>query len=186
MGRNLAFTTARSAVAYQGGVARAVGAWKEGGVWRITRVAVTITADVIPRPDVDVLTSVPPDRDRVLWRGHDPAGALARELGHVWQLPYQRMLRRASVSAAQKDLDATQRERNAAGSFKASKPVPARLGVVDDVYTTGATVSAAARALRSRGAGTVYVVTFARALRTRRRDVASGPVVQPAPLESDQ
>jgi predicted amidophosphoribosyltransferase len=43
--------------------------------------------------------------------------------------------------------------------------VPSRVLVVDDVYTTGATLDAAARVLRAAGAGDVEVVTFARAVR---------------------
>jgi predicted amidophosphoribosyltransferase len=43
--------------------------------------------------------------------------------------------------------------------------VPTRLGLVDDVYTTGATASAASSALRAAGARHVDVVTFARAVR---------------------
>jgi predicted amidophosphoribosyltransferase len=43
--------------------------------------------------------------------------------------------------------------------------VPARIVLVDDVYTTGATVGAAASALRAGGARQVDVVTFARAVR---------------------
>jgi predicted amidophosphoribosyltransferase len=51
------------------------------------------------------------------------------------------------------------------GAFTAVAPVPGQLGLVDDVYTSGATVSAAASALRKAGARRVEVVTFARAVR---------------------
>ncbi len=50
-------------------------------------------------------------------------------------------------------------------SFHAAAAAPARVALVDDVYTTGATASAAASALRAAGARSVEVVTFARALR---------------------
>ncbi|MET0939170.1 MAG: ComF family protein, partial [Gaiellaceae bacterium] len=42
---------------------------------------------------------------------------------------------------------------------------PRSVGLIDDVYTTGATVGAAARELRRAGARTVHVVTFARVVR---------------------
>ena len=57
--------------------------------------------------------------------------------------------------------------RNVAGAFVARAPVPACVVLVDDVYTTGATVDAAASALRKGGARRVEVVTFARTIRVR-------------------
>ena len=52
------------------------------------------------------------------------------------------------------------------GAFKATRAdVPSRVVLVDDVYTTGATVDAAAAALRAAGAREVHVVTLARAVR---------------------
>jgi predicted amidophosphoribosyltransferase len=51
------------------------------------------------------------------------------------------------------------------GAFRATARAPASLVLVDDVYTSGATVSAAASALRKAGARRVEVVTFARAVR---------------------
>jgi len=62
-------------------------------------------------------------------------------------------------------LDRAARRRNVAGAFRAAVRPPARVCLVDDVYTTGATVSAAATALRKAGARRVEVVAFARALR---------------------
>jgi len=181
-GRDLAFAAARSAVVYRGDVARALGAWKEGGVWRMTRVAASIVTSVIPEPAVDALTSVPPDGDRFLWLGHDPAAGLARMLAREWGIPYQRMLRRVSRVAVQKGLDAAERQQNAAGTFLAPRPVPTRVAVVDEVYTTGATASAAALALRVGGARTVEVVTFARTPRAR----SARPAMRHPPLESDR
>ena len=65
----------------------------------------------------------------------------------------------------QTGLSLPERRRNVRGAFVAIGPVPASVVLVDDVYTTGATVAAAATALRAGGATRVNVVTFARAVR---------------------
>jgi predicted amidophosphoribosyltransferase len=62
-------------------------------------------------------------------------------------------------------LPRAERLRNARGAFIAVAEAPKRVVLVDDVYTTGATVSAAATALRKAGARRVDVVTFARTVR---------------------
>jgi predicted amidophosphoribosyltransferase len=64
----------------------------------------------------------------------------------------------------QTGLPRTARRANVQGAFRAFG-VPPEIALVDDVYTTGATVSAAATALRRSGARVVHVITFARATR---------------------
>ncbi len=67
----------------------------------------------------------------------------------------------------QRGLPHAERRRNVAGAFRGRGPLPGSAVLVDDVYTTGATVSEAARALGAVGADRVEVVTFARALGQR-------------------
>jgi predicted amidophosphoribosyltransferase len=74
------------------------------------------------------------------------------------------LLERARPIRAQRGLARDERRRNVRGAFRA-RAVRGRVLVVDDVYTTGSTVSAAATALRAAGASSVEVVTFARAVR---------------------
>jgi predicted amidophosphoribosyltransferase len=119
----------------------------------------------VPRPDVDVLAFVPPDVDRRLTRGHHPAERLARELGRLWELPVAGLLERVGGSARQRGLSLVERRRNVRRAFRAVRPAPRSVCLVDDVYTSGATASAAATALRKAGARRVEVVCFARAVR---------------------
>jgi predicted amidophosphoribosyltransferase len=166
-GRRLAFTRARAAVAYDETARRVVAAWKEHAVRGLGRWAVEAVATGIPPPSVDRLTFVPPDRERQLKRSVHPAEALARALANRWRVEIDPLLRRGRRSARQRGLSRQVRTRNVSGAFEPTGAIPRRVALVDDVYTTGATVNAAAAALRKGGARHVEVVTFARALRVR-------------------
>jgi predicted amidophosphoribosyltransferase len=164
-GRRLSFATARAAVEYDEAVRRIVGGWKERGLRRLAAEAAALVVDAVPRPEVDVLTFVPPDGDRLLKRGHHPAGQMARDLARRWQLPIQPLLRRSGPSLRQRGLSLVERRRNVRGAFRAAGQAPRTVCLVDDVYTSGATVNAAALALRKAGARRVEVICFARVVR---------------------
>jgi predicted amidophosphoribosyltransferase len=164
-GRRLAFASARSAVAYLGPVRPLVSAWKEHGLRHLAEEAADVITRTVAKPSVDALTFVPPDGDRSVKRGHHPAERLARELGSCWELPVLRALGRARTPRPQRGLSLAERRRNVEGAFVAASSAPRRVGLVDDVYTTGSTASAASSALRRAGARHVAVVTFARAVR---------------------
>jgi ComF family protein len=165
-GRRLAFARARAAVAYEDPVPRIVGAWKERGLRRLAAWAAEVTVEVLPRPESACLAFVPGDPDRRLRRGH-AAERLAAELADRWSLPCKALLRRTRGSVRQRGLGQVERRRNVAGAFLSHCQVPAHVTLVDDVYTTGATVAAAASALRKTGARRVEIVTFARTIRVR-------------------
>jgi predicted amidophosphoribosyltransferase len=165
-GRRLAFASARAAVVYDDGVRRLVRSWKERGLRTLAATAADVLADVLAPPArVDALAFVPPDRARGLQRGHQPAERLALELSDRWALPVLPLLTRARPAPRQRGLSLADRRRNVAGAFAPAHDSPPRIALVDDVYTSGATASAAASALRKGGARRVDVVTFARVVR---------------------
>ena len=164
-GRRISFATARAAVAYDRQTRPLVAAWKERGLRCLTGIAADLVTEVVRPPPILALAPVPADRDRTLWRGQGSAEALAHVLGESWRLPVVTTLSRARPTARQRGLDRAARRKNVRGAFGSAGPVPARIGLVDDVYTTGATVLAAATELRRNGACEVHVVTFARAIR---------------------
>jgi competence protein ComFC len=166
-GRRLAFAGARAAVEYDDGVRRLVAAWKERGLRRLAAAAADLVVEAVERPDVTAVTFVPRDRDRTLKRGHHTAESLSREVAARWELPLVAALGRTRPAPRQRGLPLRGRRRNLCGAFAARKRVPPRIVLVDDVYTTGATVHFAAGALRQAGARRVDVVTFARAIRIR-------------------
>jgi len=165
-GRRLAFATARAAVPYERAVPRLVTAWKERGLRRLAESAAAVVAERLPAPRAPLVTFVPADGERRLQRGHHPAARLAEALAVRWQLPCQPLLARTEASVRQRGLSLVERRRNVAGAFRAEAGLAGTVVLVDDVYTSGATASAAASALRAAGARRVEVVTFARAIRT--------------------
>jgi ComF family protein len=164
-GRRLSFRTARAAVRYEGAARALVAAWKERGLRSLAKVAAELVLEVVPRPAASAVVFVPGDADRTAWRGGNTAEALARGLSVGWELPLAATLERRGRVPRQRGLTRPARRANAQGSFSARRESPARVVLVDDVYTTGATVAAAATELRRAGARSVDVVTLARAVR---------------------
>lgn len=117
----------------------------------------------LPRPDA--IVPVPLHRARLRQRGYDQALELARLLGRALDVPVRAdVLRRSKATEAQSRLDASARQRNLRDAFAvdAAAPTPAHAVLVDDVMTTGATLHAAARALRDAGAARVQAWVCAR------------------------
>jgi ComF family protein len=162
-GRRLAFATARAAVGYDEAARRLIHAWKERGLRRLAAEAARLVTELLPPPQVDALTFVPADHRRRLERGHNPAERLARGLAESWSIPCLPLLERTRGDR-QHGRSAAER-RAVRGAFRAKEAAPRSVAVVDDVYTTGATASAAATALRAAGARRVDAIAFARALR---------------------
>lgn len=164
-GRRIPFESARAAVAYDDVARTLVAAWKERGLRSLTAVFAALVAETVPPPAVRCLAFVPGDPERSLWRGQNTAEALALALGRRWALPVVPLLERTRSAPRQRGLSRAARRANARGTLRVTARAPATLALVDDVYTTGATVSAAATELRGAGAGAVQVITFARAIR---------------------
>jgi predicted amidophosphoribosyltransferase len=163
-GRRLPFRTARAAVAYDGPARNLVAAWKERGLRALAAEAAELVVEVVARPAAAALTFVPGDRERTLWRGTNTAEALAEALGQRWELPVESLLERTGRVPRQRGLPRPQRRKNVREAFRGTG-ASAVVALVDDVYTTGATVGAAATELRRAGAREIHVVTFARAVR---------------------
>jgi len=106
----------------------------------------------LPRPDA--LLPLPLHRARLRRRGYDQALELAKPLAQALELPLRDdILIRQRDTAPQSRLDAKQRRRNLRGAFvvREGAELPAHLVLIDDVMTTGATLHAAADALRRAG-----------------------------------
>lgn len=116
-----------------------------------------LDAPGVPRPDV--VTWAPTSRDRILQRGFDQAELLARAVARELGVPCRRLLFRAHGPA---QTGRGRVERLEGPSFRSRPAVrPYRVLLVDDVVTTGATMHAAAAALRQAGVTDVRLVAVA-------------------------
>jgi ComF family protein len=109
-----------------------------------------------------IVLPVPLHRARERERGFNQAELLARRLG----LPVDRgLLRRRKNTPSQTGLSRSQRALNLSAAFEVRRTPPDCVLVVDDVYTTGATLHEIAKTLKRAGTSRVEVLTVARVLR---------------------
>ena len=155
-------------------------ALKYGGLPRIADdLAAAMSAPLLPTGAASVLVPIPLAPKRLRERGYNQSESLADALGRRWGIRVSRdLLTRTRETATQTTLTPETRLANVAGAFRArprpgaltpgwqpgvNKPWPV-LVLVDDVFTTGATLAEAARALEQAGARTMYGITFGRAV----------------------
>ncbi len=118
-----------------------------------------------PGPAPSLVVPVPLHPRRLRARGFNPAAVLARALARRTGAPCApAALRRVRDTPSQTGLDRRQRRRNVRGAFR-TRPGVGRLEtvwLVDDVVTTGSTLTEAARALRRAGATRIVAICVAR------------------------
>lgn len=120
--------------------------------------------------ECDGIAAVPLHPTRMMARRFNQSAELARHLARLSRKPYlPGLIRRKKRTIQQVGLTRTAREDNVRGAFDLAPHSEdlvfgRRILLVDDVYTTGATVSAAARVLKRKGAANVSILTFARVL----------------------
>jgi ComF family protein len=116
---------------------------------------------------VDALVPVPLHPKRKKRRGFNQAQAIAEELEKIKGIQVAKgILVKVKNVPAQTSLEAEDREKNVIGAFRVSKKVHAkgkRLLLIDDVYTTGATIRECSRVLKKAGAKEVKAITIAQA-----------------------
>lgn len=116
---------------------------------------------------VDIMIPVPLGKKRLKERGYNQVGLVARPLAYQIGLRYEpEALWKTRETRSQVGLNVSQRRDNVNNAYQANPDIVKRKSVLimDDVATTGSTISACTEALLSAGAQEVYVLTIARAL----------------------
>jgi len=189
------FARAAAYGSYESGLRDLIHLLKFGGVRPAAKVLGRMLAEAIATlepgmpAEAVLLIPVPLYRTRLRQRGFNQAELIARAAIKImaatnpangkgrWGLG-ESVLVRTRETASQIGLTSHQRRENLRGAFAVSHPEAVKgceVLVVDDVYTTGATVSECARVLRRAGATKVWVATVARTLKLSTRQVEIAP-----------
>lgn len=153
---------------YEGDVRASLLRYKFGGVNAYADLYADFIAKCIDENQAfcDSITWVPLSRRRLRRRGYDQARLIAEELGKRLGVPCERLLVKIRDNPAQSGIRRPeQRRANVSGVYRASDAESIqgkRIILVDDIVTTGATLSECAAVFRRAGASTVTAVTVAR------------------------
>jgi predicted amidophosphoribosyltransferase len=155
----------RSAVWLAGGAHDAVHQLKYEGWWRVAEAMAAAMLDLAPLTGQLSLIPVPLGAARLRARGYNQSERLAAAVAARTGMTVRTdLLARARETSTQTALTPDARRANVAGAFAAHGASGIHAVLVDDVFTTGATLVAAASALIGAGAARVEAVTFGRAV----------------------
>ena len=156
------FASARAPLKYEGVGKEIVHALKYQGYTRVVeRLIAPLMAGRIEGP-FDAVACVPLHLSRRRKRGFNQAELMARAIAERIKVPFSDRLEAVKKTRDQVELTASERRRNVEGAFKARGPVRGKVLLVDDVFTTGATLSAGAETLIRAGADEVHAGSFCR------------------------
>ena len=174
-----AFDSARAAGYYQGVLVEAIRLFKYQGKTRLSRhLAALLVSEAVKMREaqeglqgdlqkgVNVVMAVPLHRDRLRQREFNQSLLLASFLSRNLKVPLLiEGLERNRWTRPQVELDGEERRKNVRKVFSVPRPEwikGHRILLVDDVYTTGATVNECAKVLKKAGAQAVHILTLAR------------------------
>lgn len=166
------FTTARAIGSYEGLMMEVISRFKYHGASRLAKPLSTLLSEYkdpeLPFSEFDLILPVPLHPQRLRRRGFNQSLLLARRVSrhHSIALDFK-SLQRIRHTQPQTELSGAQRQKNIRGAFEVRNPFvieEKRLLLIDDVFTTGATVQECSKVLLKAGAKRVDVLTLARVL----------------------
>jgi len=165
---------ARALGAYEGSLREAIHRWKYEGKTYLTPLFASWMVEGLNRywePHAfDLVIPVPLHRQRLRERGFNQVLLLVKEISLRTGIPYRKtILQKKKPTIPQVTLSGLEREKGLRGAFhviRGEELVEKSVLLVDDVYTTGATVNECSKMLRRGGAKRVDVLTLAHAIKT--------------------
>ena len=161
-----AIVKARASCVYDGWIAKSVQAFKyDRERDRARHLAEYIGSAFVDLGSADVIVPVPLHPKRQAWRGFNQAELLAEHLGEIHDVPIESALLRVRETDVQAHSNRDDRLANMEGAFGVNPNWSIDRGahyvLLDDVYTTGATLGACAEVLDAAGAKTISAVAVA-------------------------
>jgi ComF family protein len=161
-GVDFGFEKARAPLRYEGVGKRIVQTLKYGRYLPVVeRLMVPMLREALSEK-FDVVVPVPLHRSRLRSRGFNQAELMARGLAEKIKAPLSDRLEAVRRTRDQVELTAAGRRANVEGAFRSRGAVRGKALLVDDVFTTGATLSACAAELRRAGAREVHALSLCR------------------------
>ncbi len=173
------FRRVRSALAYDEAARSLIVPFKHKDRTDLAPLLARLLARIAPpllTPD-SVLVPVPLHRDRLIARRYNQSALLAKELSRIVGVPFSvDGVERHRATLPQKDLSASGRYRNVAGAFRVNETGRTQFAgrdivLIDDVFTTGSTLTACARAIMAGGAKSVDGLVLARVVKSPRQAI---------------
>lgn len=146
-GVDFGFSTARAPLRYESVGKEIVHALKYQGYARVVGRLMAPLMEEVVEGSFDTVTCVPLHNSRRRKRGFNQAELMARAVAERIKVAFSVKLEAVRKTRDQVELSATERRKNVEGAFKVRGPVRGKVLLVDDVYTTGATLSAGSEAL---------------------------------------
>lgn len=153
---------------YEGSVRESLLRYKFGGISSYADIYAEYIVKCIDENEIscDIITWVPLSAKRLRRRGYDQAKLIADELSKLTGIRCLNLLRKTRNNPTQSGTGTAEKRRvNVAGVYSAKNPadiVGKRILLVDDIVTTGATLSECARVLKANGAAEIFAATAAR------------------------
>lgn len=128
---------------------------------------------VIAENDIDCITPVPPYKDKFYRQEYDLPTEMAKRIAEEFNIKLLKSVRKVRKTGKQHSLSREQRKANLVNAFQVTENLNGRnILLIDDVFTTGSTLSAVARRLKRAGAKSVTAWTYTR--NTNERDKKNG------------